>query len=245
MKEKTLEYSVLRYSPSTGERINLGIIFSEKQLHYMEFKFTKSLTRLSRFDDEIDINMVKLLLSSIKEDVEGSIFDYREKDIKEYIKFYDNDFSFDPPLSISYEGLEDTMERLMQVYFRFDLPKHKRSSSREDRKFLESVLASSCDNVRKNERTAGVCNETIRYDYSTDEYKIKWFDFDNEDLVKLIPSIKSWAWNSINDKDQKTIIVYRYNNEIESLNDFQIIMKIFEISNVRAIELSNIAQLFG
>ena len=88
MKEKTLEYSVLRYSPSTGERINLGIIFSEKQLHYMEFRFTKSLTRLSRFDDEIDINMVKLLLSSIKEDVEGSIFDYREKDIKEYIKFY-------------------------------------------------------------------------------------------------------------------------------------------------------------
>ena len=106
-------------------------------------------------------------------------------------------------------------------------------------------MASSCDNVRKNERTVGVCNETIRYDYSTDEYRIKWFDFDNKDLVKLIPSIKSWAWNSINDKDQKTIIVYRYNNEIESLNDFQIIMKIFEISNVRAIELSNIAQLFG
>ena len=129
MKEKVLEYSVLRYSPSTGERINLGILFNEQQMHFMDFKFTKSLTRLSRFDDEININMVRLLLASIKEEVEGSIFDYKEKSINEFIKFYDNDFSFDPPLSITYEELNSTMERLMQVYFRFDFPKHKRSSS--------------------------------------------------------------------------------------------------------------------
>ena len=70
MKEKVLEYSVLRYSPSTGERINLGILFNEQQMHFMDFKFTKSLTRLSRFDDEININMVRLLLASIKEEVD-------------------------------------------------------------------------------------------------------------------------------------------------------------------------------
>ena len=69
-ERENIRILVLRYA-STGERINLGIIFSEKQLHYMAFKFTKSLTRLSRFDDEIDINMVRLLLSSIKDDVEG------------------------------------------------------------------------------------------------------------------------------------------------------------------------------
>ena len=244
MKEKVLEYSVLRYSPSTGERINLGILFNEQQMHFMDFKSTKSLTRLSRFDDEIDISMVKLLLSSIKEEVEGSIFDYKEKNIYEFIKFYENDFSFDPPLSIAYEELDSTIERLMQVYFRFDLPKQKRNSSKEDREFLESVLASSYDCVRKNEKKVGACNEIIRYDYSTKDYNIKWFDFDNKDLAKLIPSVKSWAWNSLNDKDQKTLIVYRYSDEMESIDEFQIIKRIFELSNVKTIELTNIAQLF-
>ena len=59
--EKILKYSVLRYSPSSvsGEKINLGIIFFDETLNYREFRYSKKFSRLSSFDDEININLVK------------------------------------------------------------------------------------------------------------------------------------------------------------------------------------------
>ena len=94
--KKVMKYSVLRYSPTviSGEQINLGIIFDAPEDNYREFRCTKKFNRLTSFDDEIDINIVKALMKNIKEDVEGTVLSAGVFDIDDYVKFFINDFRY-------------------------------------------------------------------------------------------------------------------------------------------------------
>lgn len=69
---KLLKYSVLRYSPSvlSGESINLGILFSEENIGYYSFRFTRNLARIKSFDDELNREALFDLLTGIKEEVD-------------------------------------------------------------------------------------------------------------------------------------------------------------------------------
>lgn len=125
--EKILKYSVLRYSPSllSGERINLGIVFSEETTGYHSFYYAQNLSRIKRFDDELDLSVLKELLMGIEEEVEGDWFD-KEFSIDSFVKFYINDYRFDDPQAIIYQDLEETITSLKKAYFRFDYSKAER-----------------------------------------------------------------------------------------------------------------------
>lgn len=126
--EKVLKYSILRYSPSkiAGEQINLGIIFDAEADTYREFRYSKKFSRVSNFDDEVDIDVVKGLLKQIKQDVEGTLFSYGNFDIDDYVNYYINDFSFEKPKQIIYEDLSEVLESLYKTYFRFEFDKADR-----------------------------------------------------------------------------------------------------------------------
>ncbi|MDD6441828.1 MAG: DUF3037 domain-containing protein [bacterium] len=229
--EKILKYSVLRYSPSSvsGEKINLGIIFFDETLNYREFRYSKKFSRLSSFDDEININLVKKLLQSIKDEVEGNLFTYNKFDIDEYIKYYVNDFCFDKPKSIKYEVLEEMTERLHKAYFRFDYDKSQRPSKSDDKKLIEQLICTQGKSCKKDFYVYGRCNDKIKYDIVTEDYNIKIFDFEDKQLSLLINNAKTWAWNTMFGDDKKSIIIYRY-NDINSKysTEFKIIMNIFK-----------------
>ena len=122
---KTLKYSTLRYSPSgiSGEQINLGIIFYEEKEKIRKFRFIKNFKRLEAFDDEVDANVVKILLKGIKEDVEDKS---KEFCMEEYIKYYVNAFNFSEVRTSLYENVEETMEQLFKMYFRFEYKEKER-----------------------------------------------------------------------------------------------------------------------
>lgn len=228
--EKLLKYSVLRYSPSTvaGEKINLGIIFCDETSNYREFKYTKKFKRLSSFDDEIDISLVKKLLQCIKDDVTGNLFTHNKFDIYEYTKYYVNDFSFDEPKVIRYDDLDEMVDKLNKTYFRFDYEKGERPSKADDKKLIEQLICTNGNRVKKDEYVYGVCNERIKYDFITEDYKIKIFDFDGKNLKRLISSAKTWAWNCMFNDDKKAVIIYRYSeSEPKYNNEFKIILDIF------------------
>ena len=232
--EKFLKYAVLRYSPSTvaGEKINLGIIFYEEDINYREFRFTKNFARLTKFDDEIDVKLVKKLMSGIKEEVEAEIYDYKPFDIDKYIQYYINDFCFERTKTIKYDDLEDTIERLNKTYFRFDYEKSERPSKLDDRRILEQLIISQGKSLKSNHYVYGRCNDKIKYDIVTDEYNIKIFDFDDKKLNLLVNNAKTWAWNTMFGDSKKTIIIYRFNDaNSEYGNEFKTIMNIFEHAN--------------
>ena len=218
--DKILKYSVLRYSPSSiaGEKINLGIIFCDMESGYREFKYSRKFSRLTTFDDEIDLSMVKKLLQGIADDVEGNLFTYNKFDIEQYTKFFVSDFCFEKPKSIYYDDLKEMMERLHKTYFRFEYDKKERPSKDDDKSILEKILLADGKEVRRDEYVFGSCNERIKYDLLTDDVCIKIFDFDDKNLNHLVNSAKTWAWNAMQERTKKVIIIYRYNEEKSKYN---------------------------
>ena len=232
--DKFLKYAVLRYSPSTvsGEKINLGIIFYEEERNYREFRFSKNFSRLTKFDDEIDVKLVKKLMHGIKEEVEAEKYDYRVFDINKFIQYYINDFCFESVKTIKYDILEEMIERLNKTYFRFDYEKSERPSKKDDKRILEQLIISQGKSLKSNYYVYGKCNDRIKYDIVTEEYNIKIFDFDDKRLSLLVNNAKAWAWNTMFGDDKKTIIIYRYNNAKSNYGrEFETIMSIFQQAN--------------
>lgn len=239
--KKQLRYSVLRYSPSkiAGEKINLGIIFEDKENDKREFRHTARFRRIAGFDDELNMETLKNLLNGIKTDVEPSLFSNAQFDLDSYIKFFINDFNFDEPKSVYYDDWDETVEKINKIYFRFDYEKNKRPSKKDEFKLLSDIISTKMDELKWNRKMEGAFNESVTYDFIVDDYKIKILDFDNKDLTKLVNTAKAWAFNCMADSTHKTIIIYRYSDEGSVKDDqtFDSIKKIFEYADAEFLNM--------
>lgn len=234
-----IRYSVFRYSPSriSGESINLGVLLYDPETDNREFRCTKKYGRISKFDDTLNINDVKLLLNSVKEDAEQNLFNIGKKfDINEYTRRFDSNYYFDRIKTLEYStSFEEVCERIFKTYFRFDFPMSERPSSRDDINLLKDLLSSRCnETVEKDQYITGVCNDRAKYDILTDEYCIKVFNFDGKELSRVIDNAKVWAWNGNHSNGSRTpIVIYRYNSEKNVDDNFQIIKSIFKEAGIR------------
>lgn len=244
--KKYLKYSILRYSPSSvaGEKINLGIVVYDDLLGVREFRYTKKFKRLASFDDEIDLKNVKLLLKDIKEELEVSLISDTDFNVENYIKYYNNDFSFDSPKRLEYTSFDETLNQLYRIYFRFDFEKSERPDKADEVRLMEEIIRARSIEYKKNQYVVGDFNERLKYDIITDKYKIKIFDFDGKDLSKLINSVKAWAFNFLHTEDKELLFVYRYSDS-EKLKDphFSIIMSIFKTVNAEIYDIDDSMQL--
>jgi len=236
--DKVLKYSVLRYSPSTiaGEMINLGILFFEEDLDYREFRYSKKFSRLSSFDDEINIELVKKLLQSIKFEVERTVLNYGRFCIESFTEYYINDYCFEKPKMIKYDDLHESIEMLNKAYFRFDYDKAERPSTADDRKLIEQIMDAQGKKYKKNKSVSGRFNDNIVFDIVSDDYNIKLFDFNEKQLSKLINVIKAWAWNCKYSGVVNPIIMYRY-DEDEKKPEFATIMEILKAVDARVFDI--------
>ena len=236
--EKVLRYSVLRYSPSllSGEKINLGIVFSEESTGYHSFYYARNLSRINSFDDEIDIPVLKDFLIGIEEEVAGDWFS-TGFDIDSFIRFYINDYKFDSTQAILYHDLEEMITTLKKTYFRFDFSKQERPDKKADQRRIVELINAAGLKPRQNRKVFGAYNENITFDIVTDDYYVKLFDFDDKDIRRCINSAKSWAWNCNHTKDKEIFIIYRYSNiDPLRMQEFSIINQIFR--ETKAIFLS-------
>ncbi|EGT3944100.1 TPA: DUF3037 domain-containing protein [Clostridioides difficile] len=96
-----VQYSIFCYYPSVESKdsIALGILFYDKTNNICEFKTIKKLHKLKSFNDELDIDIVKLQLEAIKEEIQESVL-RGNFDIKDYTKFYINELKFTEVVSI-------------------------------------------------------------------------------------------------------------------------------------------------
>jgi len=234
MTNKYLYYSVLRYSPSrlAGEVINLGILFCDSD-NRVSFSHIKRFTRLSHFDDEINVKEVEELLISIEKEVNTQaskgLFD-----IDKFIEFYINTFVFDEPKRVICDDFEQKVAFVEGIYLRYDKDKKNRLSLSEDKRLIEELVRANDMSIKKRVSYIGSCNDKVQYDFATDKYYLKYFDFDSKNIARSISSAKTWAWNGMQlDGDKKLLIIYRYDEE-ESTHreEFDTIMRIFEKSGI-------------
>ena len=145
------------------------------------------MNRIHEFDDTLDMEVLRLLLESIKSDVEGDLLADQDRvfDISDYIKFYRKEYYFSKVNTIEYSGnLEEQVEHIKKIYLRFDYEVSQRPSTQEEISFLRLLLSSEGRKVRSHKTVLGAHNETVRYDLITGNYGIKYFSLNSEKDLK-------------------------------------------------------------
>lgn len=215
-----IKYSVFRYSPSmvAGESINLGILFESSD--FRNFTFTKRFARIKEFDDEIDVDIVKLFLKSIQKDVDMSISNSISPfNMDKFIKYYTNQYSFDKPIVLETDDLDKTIQDIQKIYLRYDYARSERLTREQEISFISKVLSDKHILYKRNTHVKGKYSENIIYDYKFLDYGVKIFLLNGKSLNRIFNDIKAWAWNCQNNSDIiKTIILYEYEENANKTN---------------------------
>ncbi|MCI6854053.1 MAG: DUF3037 domain-containing protein [Firmicutes bacterium] len=223
-----IEYAALKYYNNviSDECLYIGMLFHNLTTGKRDFRYISNFKRFQSFDDEADIDFVKLYLAGIKQQVEENLFNYKtDFSISNFTKIYVNEFRFSDVTTMEVEENEDYVEALTKMYLKFDFSKEKRLSNSEEKKYIRKILSSS--NVAfSSPKVFGAYDESVNFDYIIGNIAIKLFSFKEKDAKKLIPSAKQWAF-SAEELKERYKIVFLYDDETNS-PQLNIVMEILK-----------------
>lgn len=223
-----IEYAALKYYNNviSEECLYIGMLFHNLTTGAREFRHISNFRRFQSFDDEADINFVKLYLEGIKHQVEESLFNYNKPfSIADFSKIYVNEFRFSDAKVMEVAENEDYVGDLTKMYLKFDFNKRERLSISEEKKYIRKILAAK--NVEfSTPKILGTYNENISFDYIIGDIAIKLFSFKEKDTTKLLPSAKQWAF-SAGELKERYQIVFLY-DEADDSQQLKIIMQILK-----------------
>lgn len=213
-------FSVLSYYPSfiTSESINVAILFHNIDNDERVFEITTNWARIKSFDDEVDIEYLKLILNGITSEIsDDTIFSYKEKfNIKKYVKFYVNELKFSDIAFSNTDNFSEFISQTKKIFLRHDYESKERPTHQQQLAYIKNLLK---DNKVQfsSKYIVGSYNENIGFDYTIGEYAFKLYTFEDKSLNKLIFSAKGWAYTASEMKGKyKIIFVY----DIEPDNEY-------------------------
>lgn len=219
-----IAFSVLTYKPSciADEKINIGILFYDKEKENVYFELTTNWARVKNFDDEIDIDMFKLILKGMKSHIERNIM---KLGIENYIKRYNNELKFGKVFYKNTESLNEFILETKQVFMRYDFEKCNRPTKEKQLKYIKGVIKDS--GIKYSTKTiTGNHNENINYDYIISNYGFKLFEFENKKDNRIISTAKNWAYTARElQEDYNTIFIYDIDRDDEVFRSTMSILK--------------------
>lgn len=215
-------FSIFYHYPSiiAKECIVLGVLAYSPADNVFDFRIIRNTSRITAFNDEIDINFLKHYLNamkkSIKRLVERNMFD-----IHEFTRHYVNELQFDTVKSVSIEeSFEDFVESCVRRYIPFDYSKKDRPQKNEQIKFLKKIYSSS--NEVKNGHFDGCHNEKLNYDFSVGKYAFKFiYSNKSKKYGNIFNVAKTWDFNArelLERYEIKTIFVIDFNIDNDQLS---------------------------
>lgn len=220
---KKIEYAALKYYNSciSEECLYVGMLFNNLTDNERKFVSIKNFKRLSVFDDDVDIEFFKDYLKSIKDEVETNIFNY-DKDfvLKDYIRPFTNELRFSKITTVLTDE-SNFIENICKLYLKYDYDKKERLTKETEKHYIQRILKSS--NISfSSDVIIGKHKEPIKFDFVTDDFVIKVFDFENKDLTRIISSAKTWSYNAREMKTKKKTI-FLYDTDILDSEEFEMI----------------------
>lgn len=221
-----VEYAALKYFNNviSEECLYIGMLFYNLTTGKRDFRYISNFKRFQAFDDEADLDFVKMYLAGIKRQIENNNLNYEKKfSISDFTKIYVNEFRFSAATIMEVDENEDYVEKLTKMYLKFDFNKKERLSVSEERKYIRRILSSS--NLKFSApKVSGMYDETVKFDYIIGKVAIKLFSFKEKDAIKLIPAAKQWAFSADELKDRyKIIFLYDESNDTPQ---FKIVVQI-------------------
>lgn len=234
-----IEYTALNYyhSPISEECLCIGVLFHNLTTGRRDFKYISNFHRFHSFDDEADIDFVKLYLRGIKEEIETSMFNYNDNfDLNSYIKVYANEFKFSSIKTLNVDETEDYVSNLTKVYLKYDLAKSQRLNGNEEKKLIRRVLESN--NLKYNkQKVDGMYSDEINFDYQVGNVCIKLFSFKGKNLKRVIGNARQWAFAAYEVGEEKKVL-FIYDSDYEDANNLDIIIKILS-KNAKVLKLDD------
>lgn len=212
-----IEYATLNYyhSPISDECLCVGILFHNLTTGKRDFKYISNFQRFHAFDDEADVDFVRMYLRGIKEEVETTIFNYADKfSLTNYTRVFANEFRFSSVKSLVVAEDEDYVKNFTSIYLKYDLAKSQRLNSNEEKKLIRRVLESN--NLEYNtQKVIGSYEDEIQFDYQVGNVCIKLFSFKGKNLNRLLGSARQWSFIADEVSDYKSV-VFIYDSDHEN-----------------------------
>lgn len=230
-----IEYAALNYyhSPISDECLCIGVLFNNITTGQRDFKYISNFRRFHSFDDEADINFVKLYLRGIQEETEN----YKQKfDLDSYVKVYANEFRFSSIRTLAVNENENYVEDLSKIYLKYDLAKSQRLNGNEEKKLIRRVLESN--NLEySTQKVDGPYSDEISFDYQVKDLCIKMFSFKGKNLKRVIGNARQWSFVADELGAQKKVL-FIYDSDYEDTSNLNIIIKILS-KNAKVMKLDD------
>ena len=234
-----IEYAALNYfhSPISDECLCVGVLFHNVTNGQRDFKYISNFQRFHAFDDEANIDFVKLYLRGIKDEVETSVFNFdKEFDLTSYVRVYANEFRFSPVRTLSVDENENYVEDLSKLYLKYDLSKARRLNSNEEKKLIRRVFESN--NLKyTTQKVTGPYSDEISFDFQVGNVCIKMFSFKGKNLKRVVGSARQWSFVADELGVQKEVL-FIYDSDYEDMNNLNIIIKILS-KNAKVLKLDD------
>lgn len=238
--EKVIKYSVLRYVPELHreEFINIGLVFHSPADEYIDIKFTTNFSRVKTFDDEVDLEFLKLVLEGMKDDFSSStISGPNEKELSDLnfleksTAFYVNQLQFSSIMTMISPDIESDFVDLFKTYVYFDAKKNSRINNDKVKSLLSRVFSSNQKHFNyKKDVSINIDSEDINMDFvipvksteSNEKVVLNSLSFDysksREKNVLLLA--KEWHWNinkiyEMKNSNQLTNEYLNHNSELK------------------------------
>lgn len=216
--ENKIFFSVAKYVPDLlrDEQINFGFAYFYPEEQEIGFISSKNTNRILAFDDELDLDTLNLLRSSLEYDFSMDSFEFDDdEDTLKYLisqknatildqktKNYINQVQFSPSLSIVVEvNLEQAIKDLSDIYLYYDRQKKERKMDKDrirnlSKKIIQSNLSKDLYFECKKDKSA-FFNKP--YDFRVligSEYKyIKALTFDYKKHYRLYEELKIFMYD--------------------------------------------------
>ncbi|KPI46119.1 hypothetical protein KW95_20365 [Clostridioides difficile] len=231
-------FSVLTYRPSfiADEKINVGILFHNIEYKEVYFETTTNWTRVKTFDDEIDIDIFKMIINGMKSHAQRNLKDIH---LENYIKRYNNELKFGKVFYKNVDSIKDFILETKQMFMPYDFEKGNRPTEQRQISYIKGLLKDS--DIKYNTKAIkGSFNENINYDYTIGNYGFKLFEFQNKKVSRLIATAKHWSYNANEIRDiYKTIFIYDLKLEDEI---FKTILKILSSSGAQVMSKEDVLE---
>ena len=236
-----LFYSILRYEPSvvSGETINMGAAFYYPETGYREFYSITKWSRISAFDDTLNISFMKDLMLDIR-DAMGTQLDNPNFNLKKFCAKYISELYFDDCMvfaDIHPKEVFDQIEEIKKMYFQFEYDIANRPSNDAQKRFLRRLLTSKRIEYVRDSSQTGVYGDVVRYDYTFNNYGVVFINLNNEKIDnKTMNKVRAWAWTAKNGfTGHRLIVLYDLEDELRS--EVQPALNILKSTAHRAINI--------
>lgn len=212
MIEKMCRFAILRYVPDEvrQEFINIGLVFHSPEDQFIDIRLTNNFSRVHAFDDEVDIEFLKLVLDGVKKEfsLEFNINRPSYDDLCSWsflesaTSIYNNQLQFSNVYTIRSKNFQNDFDDLFKTYVYFDVHRNQRISGDRVKSIMNRVLKDKdVFSKLKRDIQVDIGSEEITMDYKYESENktkvIKTFSFDYTERGSGTASqvAKEWAWN--------------------------------------------------